>query len=265
MLNRYVLKCCESGWDTSVFVRDAFSWPWRVDTNRTWLRWGPGLSQECQCQQLPVTASVGSRRNLLSCSGVGEMSQVYLMSISKSCDFVWLTDDLIVQIVLLRDLQARSKSKHWEIMSSVEKTACSPCSPCSPASLPPWTAQLLSLSVDFFWSLQYNTILARSDVSMVLMSTNARHKRTCTREGTVASGWKLAYLQQRGRCMNDAASPQTFFDTNSLRYLGQFQGLLPMKNLLKPICIKLPMYLDTVMNHLIEKTMQQYFLFFFLK
>ena len=48
--------------------------------------------------------------------------------------------------------------------------------------------------------------------------------------------------------MNDAASPQTFFDTNSLIYLGQFQGLLPMKNLLEPICIKLPMYLDTVMN-----------------
>ena len=54
--------------------------------------------------------------------------------------------------------------------------------------------------------------------------------------------------------MNDAASPQTFCDTNALIYLGQFQGLLPMKNLLKPICIKLPMYLDSVMNQLIEKT-----------
>ena len=53
--------------------------------------------------------------------------------------------------------------------------------------------------------------------------------------------------------MNDAASPQTFFDTNALIYLGQFQGLLPMKNLLKPICIKLPMHLDTVVNQLIEK------------
>ena len=61
------------------------------------------------------------------------------------------------------------------------------------------------------------------------------------------------YLQQTGRCMNDAASPQTFFDTNSLIYFGQFQSLLPMKNLLKTICIKLPMYLDTVMNQLIEK------------
>ena len=52
--------------------------------------------------------------------------------------------------------------------------------------------------------------------------------------------------------MNDAASPQTFFDTNALIYLGQFQGLLPMKNLLKPICVKLPMHLDTVMKQLIE-------------
>ena len=39
-------------------------------------------------------------------------------------------------------------------------------------------------------------------------------------DGTVVSRWKLEYLQQTGRCMNDAASPQIFFDTNSLIYFA---------------------------------------------